>query len=40
MDLMTNVIDSEPSSFEEVGNYQVWRDAMVEEHSSIMRNDV
>jgi hypothetical protein len=40
MALMTNIIDSEPSNFEEAANQQVWRDAMVEEHNSIMRNDV
>jgi hypothetical protein len=40
MALMTNIIDSEPSSFEEAANQQVWRDAMVEEHNSIMKNDV
>jgi hypothetical protein len=40
MALMTNITDSKPSSFEEVANQQVWRDAMVEEHNSIMRNDV
>jgi hypothetical protein len=30
----------EPSNFEEATNQQVWRDAMMEEHNSIMRNDV
>jgi len=40
MDLMTNIIDLEPSSFEEAANQQVWRDAMMEEHNSITRNDV
>jgi hypothetical protein len=40
MALMTNIIDSEPSNFEEAGNQHVWRDAMVEEHNSNMRNDV
>jgi hypothetical protein len=38
MALMINIIDSEPSSFEEATNQKVWRDAMVEEH--ITRNDV
>jgi len=40
MALMANIIDSEPSSFEEAANQQVWRDAMMEEHNSIMRNAV
>lgn len=30
----------EPSSFQEVVQHQVWVDAMVEEYSSIMTNDV
>jgi hypothetical protein len=37
---MCNIIDSEPSSFEEASKRQVWKDAMVEEYSSIMKNDV
>ena len=30
----------EPSSFQEATQHQVWVDAMVEEYSSIMTNDV
>ena len=30
----------EPSSFQEVIQHQVWVDAMVEEYTSIMTNDV
>jgi hypothetical protein len=37
--LMSNIIDSEPSSFEEAIGQQVWRDAMVE-YQSITKNDV
>jgi hypothetical protein len=40
MALMSNIIDSDPSNFEEATRQQVWRDAMVEEQNSIMRNDV
>jgi hypothetical protein len=40
MVLMSSIIDVEPSSFEEATDQQVWRDAMVEEYTSIMRNDV
>jgi hypothetical protein len=40
MALMSSIIDVEPSSFEEATNQQVWQDAMVEEYTSIMRNDV
>jgi hypothetical protein len=38
--LMSNIIDSEPSSFEEATGQQVWKDAMMEEYQSIMKNDV
>eukprot|EP00253_Pinus_taeda_P015189 PITA_15189 len=31
---------AEPSSFQEAAQHQVWVDAMVEEYSSIMTNDV
>jgi hypothetical protein len=40
MALMSSIIDVEPSSFEEATDQQVWRDSMVEEYTSIMRNDV
>ena len=40
MALVSSIIDSEPSSYEEAGDQQVWKDAMVEEYSSIMKNDV
>jgi hypothetical protein len=38
MTLMSNIIDSQPSIFQEVENQQVWWDAMVEEYTSIMKN--
>jgi hypothetical protein len=38
--LMSNIIDSEPSSFEEAICQQVWKDAMMEEYQSIVKNDV
>jgi hypothetical protein len=40
MVLMSSIIDVEPSSFEEATDQQVWQDSMVEEYTSIMRNDV
>jgi hypothetical protein len=40
MALMSSIIDVEPSNFEEATDQQVWWDAMVEEYTSIMRNDV
>jgi hypothetical protein len=38
MELMSSIIDVEPSSFEEAIDQHVWWDAMVEEYTSIMRN--
>eukprot|EP00253_Pinus_taeda_P014750 PITA_14750 len=40
MALVTSIVDSEPFSYEEAANQQVWREAMMEEYSSIMKNDV
>ena len=40
MAMVTSILDSEPSSYEEVASQQVWREAMQEKHSSIMKNDV
>ena len=37
---MSHIIDYDPSSYEEVANQQVGRDAMMEEYQSIMKNDV
>jgi hypothetical protein len=34
------VIDSEPSTFEEASKHQVWKDVMIEEYDSILKNDV
>jgi hypothetical protein len=38
--LMSKIIDSKPSTYEEVAKKQVWKDAMMEEYQSIMKNDV
>jgi hypothetical protein len=38
--MVSSIRESEPSTFEEVVGRQVWRDAMMEEYSSIMKNDV
>ena len=40
MALLSDIIDAEPSSFEEVVEKQVWKDNMQEEYQSIMKNDV
>jgi hypothetical protein len=34
------VTDSEPSTFDEVVKHKVWKDAMIEEYESILKNDV
>jgi hypothetical protein len=38
--LMSNISDTEPSSFEEAEKLQVWKDAMLEEYRSIIKNNV
>lgn len=40
MDLITNIIDSKSSKFEESNSKKVWWDDMVGENNSIMMNDV
>jgi hypothetical protein len=40
MALMSDLIDKEPSGFQEASKQQVWHDAMVEEYASIMKNNV
>jgi hypothetical protein len=37
---MRHIIDSEPSCYEEASSQPVWRDSMMEEYQSIMKNDV
>ena len=38
--LMSNISDSEPSSYEEVAEKQAWKDVITKEYHSIMNNDV
>jgi hypothetical protein len=38
--MVSSIRESEPSTFEEASSRQVWRDAMMEEYNSIMKNDV
>lgn len=38
--LMSHFIASEPSNLEEASNQQVWKDAMMEEYQSIIKNNV
>jgi hypothetical protein len=37
---LCDIMDAEPSSYEEAAENQVWKDAMVEDYQSIMQNDV
>ena len=37
---VTSLRESEPATNEEASAHQVWRDAMMEEYNSIMKNDV
>ena len=38
--LMCDIIDREPSTCEEATKNKEWKDAMIEEYQSIMKNDV
>jgi hypothetical protein len=37
---MSKIIDSKPSTFEEAAKQRVWKDAMMDEYQSIMKNAV
>jgi hypothetical protein len=38
--MVTSITDSEPETFAQSVDHQVWRDGMLEEYDSIMRNDL
>jgi hypothetical protein len=38
--LVTSIVDTEPQTFAQAVDQQVWREAMVEDYASIMRNDI
>jgi hypothetical protein len=40
MDVMTELIDVEPSTYEQAAQHGVWKEAMMEEYGSIMKNEV
>ena len=40
MPLLCGIIDREPSTYEEVAENKEWKDAMIKEYQSIMKNDV
>ena len=37
---MSNILDLEPSTYDEAAGQQCWKEAMMEEYKSIMKNDV
>jgi hypothetical protein len=37
---MSKILDSKPFNFQEAEDQQVWQDGMVEEYTSIMKNDI
>jgi hypothetical protein len=37
---MRKIIDSKPSNFDEVSKKKVWKDVIMEEYKSIMKNNV
>ena len=40
MTLLSDIIDAELSNYEEAAEKKEWKDAMIEEYQSIMKNDV
>jgi hypothetical protein len=40
MALMTELTDVKPSTYEQATQHGVWKEAMMEEYASIMKNDV
>jgi hypothetical protein len=38
--LMTNIVNEKPSTFEEAVEWKEWKETMMEEHQSIMKNDI
>ena len=38
--MVSSIQEYEPSTFEEASSRQVWKDSMMEEYNSIMKNDV
>jgi hypothetical protein len=37
---MTKILNEEPTKFEKAAQKKQWKEAMIEEHQSIMKNDV
>jgi hypothetical protein len=40
MALLSDIIDAEPTCYEEIVEKKVWKDSMIEEYHSIIKNDV
>jgi hypothetical protein len=40
MALLSDIIDAKPTCYKEATKKKVWKDAMIEEYHSIMKNDV
>jgi hypothetical protein len=40
VELISDIIDYEPTSYEEAAKKKEWKDSMVEEYQSIVKNDV
>jgi hypothetical protein len=40
MALLSDIIDAKPTCYEEVAEKKAWKDAMIEEYQSIIKNDV
>jgi hypothetical protein len=40
MALLSDIIDVKPTYYEEVAKKKEWKDAMIEEYQSIIKNDV
>ena len=38
--MVTNIVETEPSSYEDASTQSVWRESMAKEYASIMKNDV
>ena len=38
--MVTDIIETEPSRYEEASTQYVWRESMMEEYASTMKNDV
>jgi hypothetical protein len=40
MEFLSVIIDGEPTYYQEATEKKVWKDVMIEEYHSIMKNDV